>query len=237
LSWDGQADISTCCFQRSVRPHEPMTVHALNSPTDTVTNGPELVQASLTDFWKWAMADLCDDDVKGWFAEWLVLKLLGIESRRRVSWANSDVVTESGVRIEVKATAYWQSWKVLDEFGKPKAERSHQDGPDSSIRFRGLRARDSSGVTDMAKDRALKSDLYVFAFQHERDIVKWNAMDLSQWEFYVLTSVEVASITPARTVSLARLRSVQRPLSAEAFVRVALEKIGVIARSRNDRPV
>ncbi len=214
-----------------------MTVHALNSPNDTVTNGPALVQASLTDFWKWAMADLCDDDVKGWFAEWLVLKLLGVESRRRVSWSNSDVVTESGVRVEVKASAYWQSWKVLDEFGKPMSERKYRDGPDSSVRFGGLRARDSSGVTDMAKDRALKSELYVFAFQHERDIVKWNAMDLSQWEFYVLTSVEVASIAPARSVSLTRLRSLQLPLSAEAFVPVALEKIEAIARSRNDRPV
>jgi hypothetical protein len=150
-----------------------------------------------------------------------------------VSWANNDVVTAESVSIEVKAAAYWQSWKVLDEFGKPRTERKHQDGPDSSIRFGGLRARDSSNTVDMRSERALKSDLYVFAFQHERDIRRWNAMDLSQWEFYVLSAGESAVLASGRTVSLAKLRSTQKPLTAEAFVQVATE---TIANTSRDRP-
>src|ERR1700689_4726483 len=79
--------------------------------------GVTLQDSSLSDFWSWAFGDLCDDDIKGIFAEWMVLKLLGIPSERRISWANSDIITKDGVRIEVKATSHWQSWKLLDESG------------------------------------------------------------------------------------------------------------------------
>ena len=79
----------------------------------------------------------------------------------------------------------------------------------------------------MKTERALKSDLYVFAFQHERDILRWNAMDLSQWEFYLLAAAELATLAPGQTVSLAKLRSIQKPLTAAAFVQVAAE---IIAR-------
>jgi len=69
-------------------------------------NAPVLQSASLVDFWTWAFSDLCDDDLKGIFAEWLVMKLLDIPSVRRLSWANSDIITPDGVRIEVKASSY-----------------------------------------------------------------------------------------------------------------------------------
>lgn len=210
-----------------------MTTHSLNHFSDTVINGPELPNATLLDFWQWAMADLCDDDVKGFFAEWLVHKLLAIESARRVSWANSDVVTPHGITIEVKATAYWQSWKVLDQHGRPKIKRTHGATPDSAIRFGGLRARDSATVADMSAERKLKSDIYVFAFQHERDITRWNAMDLSQWEFYVLRTDELALLATGRSVSLSKVRSLKQPLSAAQFARVATDLVGVITRERN----
>ena len=94
-----------------------MTTHTINQPTDSLLGAASLKNTTLVDFWQWAFSDLCDDDLKGIFAEWLVHKLLGIESLRRVSWANSDVVTSSPgrVRLEVKATSYWQSWKVIDQ--------------------------------------------------------------------------------------------------------------------------
>lgn len=33
---------------------------------------------TLLDFWCWAFSDLCDDDVKGIFAEWMVRALFGL---------------------------------------------------------------------------------------------------------------------------------------------------------------
>lgn len=209
-----------------------MSTHSLNRPTDCVFNGPQLREATLNDFWQWAMADLCDDDVKGFFAEWLIHKLLGVASNRRVSWANNDLVTASNVTVEIKATSYWQSWKVLNASGEPLAKRRYGATDESAIRFNGLRARDSTSVVDMSTERGLKSQIYVFAFQHETDIVRWNAMDLDQWEFYVLRSEEIARLASGSSVSLKKLRSVQTPLAAAEFVGVASNLIQTVAAER-----
>lgn len=195
-----------------------MTTHAINQPTDSLLGTSSVRNTTLADFWQWAFSDLCDDDLKGIFAEWLVHKLLGIPSPRRVSWANSDVVTPNGVRLEVKATSYWQSWKVIDQYGQPYAKPLHEVPlDDSKIRFRGLTARDSSSTVDMSKSRALKSQLYVFAFQHEKDITRWNAMDLSQWEFYAVRAEELSQIA-GRAVPLSKLRPKFGPLTSAEFV-------------------
>ena len=151
-----------------------------------------LDNATLLDFWCWAFSDLCDDDLKGIFAEWMVHKLLGIASRRRVGWANSDLVTSTGIRIEVKATSYWQSWKLIDGSGLPYRDPLFSLPPDDSkIRFGGLTARDSTSVAKITDPKALKSQLYVFAFQHEKEIALWDAMDLTQWEFYVIRAADL----------------------------------------------
>ena len=211
-----------------------MNVHTLNKPTDTVIGSPCLGNLSLTDFWRWAFSDLCDDDIKGIFAEWLVHRLLGVRSSRRISWANSDVIT-SGVRIEVKATSYWQSWKVLDETGQPYS-KSLYDVPtnDSAIRFGGLAARDALRVADQSKARELKSQIYVFAFQHEKDISRWNAMDLSQWEFYVIRAEELANIA-GRNVALKKLRPRYGPLTADEFAQRANALIEEFAAETSSR--
>lgn len=210
-----------------------MKVHQLNQASDLVFGGPRLQNATLSDFWRWAFSDLCDDDIKGFFAEWLVHKLLGIESRRRVSWANNDVVTPEGISIEVKSTAYWQSWKVIDEHGNPLDKPKREPPHESKIRFGGLTARDSTDVVDMGSERQLKSDLYVFMFQHEKDIARWNAMDLSQWEFYVLRANHLSQLVTGRTISLSKLRSVQKPLNAEEFVSSASHLMKSMERGRN----
>lgn len=50
----------------------------------------------IAEFFQWAFSDLCDDDIKGWFAEWLIAKICQIPTKRRVSWANSDLITPEG---------------------------------------------------------------------------------------------------------------------------------------------
>jgi hypothetical protein len=180
--------------------------------------GVPVQNGTLLDFWKWAYSDLCDDGIKGEFAEWLVHKLLDVPSARRVSWANSDLITASGIGIEVKAAAYWQSWKLIDGHGTPYPQPISR-GPldETKIRFGGLMARDSTTVPDHAAPRTLKSQIYVFAFQHEKDIARWNAMELSQWEFYVVKAEELAKIG-GRSISLRKLKPLYGPLDAAEFV-------------------
>ena len=209
-----------------------MIIYRTNQPTDSVICAEPLTDSTLSDFWRWAFSDLCDDDLKGIFAEWLVHRLLDIPSSRRVSWANSDIVTTNGVTLEVKATSYWQSWKVIDQHGQPHAEPLYKLPPDDSkIRFGGLTARDSAN-TDMFLDRSHKSQLYVFAFQHERDIKRWNAMDLTQWEFYVVRAEDLAQIG-GQTIALSKLRHQYGPLTSAEFVSRAKELIEQVTRGPN----
>lgn len=184
------------------------------SPEDILIGSTAKLQAaSLLDFWKWAFSDLCDDDLKGIFAEWIVLKLLGAPSIRRVSWANSDIITQDGVRIEIKSTSYWQSWKLMDETGALRPTPLYPLSLKTQIRFAGLKARDAVAVPNSAELQLLKSQVYIFAFQHEKDIERWNAMDLSQWEFYALPVSAVRELR-WKSISLPTLRSEQKKLCA-----------------------
>lgn len=184
-------------------------------PEDILTGcNAKLGETSLLDFWKWAFSDLCDDDLKGIFAEWIVLKLLAIPSVRRISWANSDIITADGVRIEVKASSYWQSWKLLDESGELRPVPLHPIHSDNRIRFSGLKARNAVDTSNSNDPRLFKSDIYIFAFQKEKDIERWNAMDLSQWEFYALPGSTVGNMGQ-RSISLATLRVEQRKLCGQ----------------------
>jgi hypothetical protein len=187
---------------------------------DDVLSGSDVTldNASLLDFWHWAFRDLCDDDIKGIFAEWMILKLLDLPGIRRISWANNDLVTTTGVTIEVKATAYWQSWKLLDAYGRILETPARPMSSEETIGFGGLTANDSEATNQADKARTYKSELYFFAFQNEKNPDVWNAMDLRQWEFYALRKSE---LTGARSIKLKTLRAKFERLSAAGFAQKA----------------
>lgn len=68
------------------------------------------VDATVLDFWRWSFPDLRLNIVRGVLAEFLVAKAVGCTEAPKKEWANFDVLTPAGVRVEVKASAYWQSW-------------------------------------------------------------------------------------------------------------------------------
>ena len=173
----------------------------INSIDDGLINSDLKLDGKLLDFLSWAYSDLCDDVNKGIFAEWLVAKILGIKSPRRYLWANSDLETSNGVRIEVKASAYWQSWKALNPDGSLKDLSKVIIQPDNKIRFGGLVARDT---IDNSKQEfgSLKSDYYCFCFHTEKNYEVWNAMDISKWEFYLVAAKNIQT----KSVSLKWLK-------------------------------
>ena len=65
----------------------------------------------LKDFWRWNCSDILNNAMRGVFAEFLVASDLGILSENRVEWDAYDLITEDGIKIEVKSSAYLQSWK------------------------------------------------------------------------------------------------------------------------------
>ena len=68
------------------------------------------IDVTVSDFWRWAFNDLRDNTTRGVLAEFLVARALGDVSDRRVGWANYDVLTPSGIRVEVKSSGRLQSW-------------------------------------------------------------------------------------------------------------------------------
>ncbi|WP_313812207.1 hypothetical protein [Glutamicibacter sp.] len=76
-------------------------------------SGSELFEgmdASIVDFWKFAMSDLRMNNVRGDLAEFLVAKALGIEDYVRTEWDAFDIAYRDQ-RIEVKSSAYLQAWE------------------------------------------------------------------------------------------------------------------------------
>lgn len=196
---------------------------------DTVLGAIET--QTVGDFWQWAFGDLCDDDIKGIYAEWLVTNILEIPTNRRVSWANSDIITPDGIRLEVKASAFWQSWKLVNEDGTIKDLKGEELIPKnvSTIRFTGLIGRDS--VSDQWKgDSGYKSEIYVFCFQNEKNPLIWNALDMNQWEFYIFDVKELMKFS-GKSVSLKKLREHQAPHTAHSLKIAGQELINSMKNS------
>lgn len=185
------------------------------------------VSGSLLDFWKWAFADLCDDDIKGIFAEWMVATLLDLPilGKRRISWADNDLVLPSGLGIEVKASSLWQSWKLVNPDGTPKQIPPAAVLSPAQVRFSGLQARTSVGVAPRDVAPVFKSDYYVFCMQTETDPTRWNAWDLSQWRFFLFSRYELQTAGIGRSISLAKLMEMQQPMTASEFQTFAKKRL------------
>jgi hypothetical protein len=169
------------------------------------------LDATVTDFWRWAFSDLRMNNVRGILAEFLVAKAVGATEAPKEEWANFDVQTPDGIRIEVKASAYWQSWP--------------QRGP-SKIVFSGLTARSWEEDGSYSAERQIRANVFVFAVQACADPTKYDPLDVGQWEFYVLPASAVAE-TGARSLSLASFaRYEAEPIAwrdlAEAVVAASL---------------
>jgi len=62
----------------------------------------------LVDFWTWAYSDIAVNTVRPILVEFLVANALGDTRPVRTEWANFDIDTPDGIRVEVKSSAYLQ---------------------------------------------------------------------------------------------------------------------------------
>jgi hypothetical protein len=66
---------------------------------------------TLLDFWQWAYSDLLSNTNRGRLAEFIVARALSLGlTDVRIEWDAVDLVTPTGVKVEVKSAAYLQSW-------------------------------------------------------------------------------------------------------------------------------
>lgn len=147
--------------------------------------------ATVHDFWRFAMSDLRMNNVRGYLAEFLVAKAVGATGQR-IEWDAFDVLTPDGTRIEVKSSAYLQVW-----------DQRHP----SRIVFTGLTGRTWSPQAGEAPTATYNADIYVFAIQTAQTHDQYDPLDVSQWSFYVLDRGAVEHLG-YNSISLATLARV-----------------------------
>lgn len=134
--------------------------------------GPTALGFDLLSFWQWSASDLISNALRGRLAEFLVAQALGIADGVRAEWDAYDLRTRQGLTIEVKSAAYLQTWAQ-----KALSAISFDIAP---TRFW------EAATNELATETRRQADLYVFALLAHRDKPTLDAMDLTQWEFYLL---------------------------------------------------
>lgn len=135
-------------------------------------SGSELPYSAL-DFWRWASSDLASNATRGVLAEFIVAKMLGIELTTRNEWDDFDLITPDGVKIEVKSSAYIQSWHQK-KHSAPKfdiAKRTYYTDP-------------ATGEYKKYDSPRRSADLYIFALMKGMITKTSDPLDLDNWEFY-----------------------------------------------------
>lgn len=146
----------------------------------------------LSDFWAWQASDLLNNTLRGVLAEFIVAKALGLDtSGARKDWDAYDLLADGRWRIEVKSSAYLQSWEQQGE---------------SRLQFSIRPTRAWSPEDGFSGEALRRSDLYVFCAFACRERSEADPLNLDQWEFYILpTFVLNESCGGQQTISMSRL--------------------------------
>lgn len=139
------------------------------------------LDGSILDFWSWAYSDLIQNMNRGAFAEYIVLKAMNSQCNDnsshlnfRISMGAYDLLSPEGIRVEVKSSAYIQSW-TSDRVAK------------ISFRIAPAKAVDDYGNYSSSSKYRRHSDVYVFCVWTARSKSQ-NILDLSLWDFYVIAT-------------------------------------------------
>ncbi len=176
--------------------------------------------ASILDFWRWSTSDLLANTTRGVLAEFIVARALGIDTQTAVreEWASWDLLTPEGIKVEIKSSAYVQSWAQKKE---------------SVITFGIAESHGWNNITGEYDTIAKRqSDVYVFCLHTHKDKETADPLNLDQWVFYVVpTQLLNEKLPDARTVGL---RTIQKlfsgPVGWEKIRDKVLEAAGKMAK-------
>ncbi|MFF0568266.1 hypothetical protein ACFYT7_11485 [Streptomyces sp. NPDC004041] len=148
----------------------PLAVTRLSGAEPIQTNGETV--GSLGGFWSWAYSDVSNNALRGVLAEYIVAMALGAAAGTRIGWDAVDIRTSEQWSVEVKSTAYLQSWTQA----RPSAA-SFDIEPKGSWD-------PETNTTSTEKRR--HADVYVFCLLHHQNKLTLDPLDLGQWTFFVL---------------------------------------------------
>ena len=122
---------------------------------ESLTNNGENTNYDLFDFWRWSVSDILSNATRGRFAEFVVGTAVGLNPENlRDEWDAYDLTTDNGIKIEVKSSAYIQSWNQK-RF--------------SAISFSIKPARYWDAKTNITSEPTRHADLYVFCHLKHKD--------------------------------------------------------------------
>jgi hypothetical protein len=159
---------------------------------------------------------ILENNLRGIFAEYLVADLLGPEwSVRPGSWNSWDVDGPKGERIEVKSSAYLQTW--TEEYLKRDGYKPSPPSFDIAER-----AFDYWGEPLPSPTR--QAHAYVFALHAERDAGIADQRRSEQWQFFVVATARLP--VGQRRIGLTSLAKLTEPVSAVGLRAIVLSVIG-----------
>ena len=168
---------------------------------------------TLLDYWRWSGSDLVSNAQRGILAEFLVGSALQMTDQVHREWDAYDVRTPSGLTVEVKNSAYIQSWSQTDysTISFDIAPKQSWDAKEDTI--------------DSVSRRS--ADVYVFSLLAHRDQNSIDPLNVSQWEFYVLaTSVLDERCGEQKTIHLRPLKALEPEQPSYATLRETVERVG-----------
>lgn len=160
---------------------------------------PGLAPLTVSDFWAWAFSDVLSNAARGVFAEYIVGAALGVVDGVRREWDAFDLLYD-GRKIEVKSTAYVQSWPQQKRLSSPIFSIGLTRGWDAE-----------TGLSASVPTRA--ASVYVFCLYSQKERALADPLNLGHWQFYVLpTAVINAAFGNQKSAALSRIRALAAPV-------------------------
>jgi len=146
----------------------------------------------LSDFWSWAYSDLVGNTERGKLAEFIISQAMNCADGISETWGAYDIHSPEGIKIEVKTSAYLQTWqqvKLSDiNFGIQKTTTWDPE------------------TNTYSTESARQADIYVFCVQNCKNQNELNPLDVAQWDFYpVTTKILNEELGNQKTVGLSKL--------------------------------
>ncbi len=162
---------------------------------------PKLDNVTLGDYWSWAYSNLLNNINRGIFAEFLVGVALSVTDQPRKEWESWDLEYRDQ-RIEVKTSAYLQSW-LQSRSSIIRFDIGHKNGGDI-------------GSSTLVGERRRFSDWYIFCLYSETDPSQADVLNIAAWQFFILSTTAInQSFGEQKGVALNRIKALCSALTFE----------------------
>ena len=163
---------------------------------ESLHDNENTIPFNLLSFWQWSSSDLVGNTLRGMLAEYIIASSVGSTKGTRTEWDAFDIETPDKIKIEVKSSAYIQSWS------QPKL---------SAISFGIQPTKGWDAKTNTySSQRVRQSDIYVFCVLAHKDKSTIDPLNIDQWVFYILPTKTLNKVVGnQKTIALSSLEKLK----------------------------